>query len=112
MENLLYLAGLIIGIALFLYALSFYEDSKEKIKKRLSDGGKIKSDNQEVSINPQTISYQDRQEYPRERFCPICRAVLTRFEALYAFQIEDEKEKKIMIYGCRYCYRPDKEPEQ
>lgn len=104
MENLLYLAGLIIGIALFLYALSFYEESKEKIKKRLSD-------NREVSINPQVISYQDKQEFPRERFCPICRAVLTRFEALYAFQIEDENEKKIMIYGCRYCYRPDKESE-
>lgn len=102
--------GFIVGIVLFLYALSFYESGKEKIKKRLSPHPEGE-ERKQIRVNPQAVSYEEINKLPRERICPLCRAVLTRYEALYASQIVSPQGKKILIYGCRYCYKqedPDK----
>ena len=109
MEYLFYIIGFIVGIVLFLYALSFYESGKEKIKKRLSSPPEGE-ERKQIRVNPQAVSYEEIK-LPRERICPLCRTVLTRNEALYASQIVSPQGKKILIYGCRYCYKqenPDK----
>ena len=127
MAYILYTVGLIIGIILFLYALSFYESGKERIKNSLSSKNGS-SDNKrskngtvlngkedkstDIIVNPQNVSFQNIKKPPRERLCPLCGAVLTKYEALYAAQLISKEGNKIMIYGCRYCYKPDKEPEK
>jgi hypothetical protein len=110
-EYVLYIIGFIVGIILFLYALSFYESGKEKIKKRLSPPT-AGEERKQIRVNPQSLSYEEIARLPRERICPLCRSVLTRYEALYASQVVSPKGKKILIYGCRYCYKPEEDPDK
>ena len=58
-----------------------------------------------LEIDAASVEQRD-QEFPRERFCPLCRAVLTKYEVLYASSVEIPGGTKIRIHGCRYCYRP------
>jgi hypothetical protein len=106
MNYIFYIVGFAIGLVLFIYALSFYETGKEKIKTRLSGSGNEKSSID--AVNPSEISYDDKNNvFPRERICPLCGAVLTKYEALYAYQQGNPPNSRILIYGCRYCYKPD-----
>lgn len=111
MEYLLYLAGLIIGVALFLYGLSLYEDSKRRIK-AMRSGEKPGEKGIDRPVNPQEIAFSGMRRAPGERMCPICGTVLTRYEALYASQQENGAGKKILIHGCRYCYKPDEKADE
>ena len=47
----------------------------------------------------------------KERTCPVCGSKLSRYEALYASKIVKDSTK-ILIYGCRYCYKPDEDPDK
>ncbi len=109
MEALLYIAGLLIGLSLFLYMLSLYNAGKDKIKELK---GKGSADKRASAVKP---SYSDNiaaddliKIPPGRRICPICREPLTRFEPLYASQVQKGTESRILIYGCNYCYKEEK----
>ncbi len=106
MSALLYIAGLVIGVTVFIYLVSLLNDGKEKIKETTE---KIKNNGEEVKDNalPSTEKIA-----PGERICPLCRSKLSKYEALYAAPVAGDKEQKLMIYGCRYCYKDDENPEE
>ncbi len=104
MTVLLYFAGLIIGIAIFLYIYSTIQDGKEKLGEIT---GKKKP---EKTIDPDKLTVANRMKRaPGERLCPVCASSLSKYEALYATKIEEEN--KIFIYGCRYCYKEEENPD-
>ena len=108
MSALLYIAGLVIGVTAFLYLLSILNDGKQRLAgetpKKKEKGGEVKTSNAPGAV-VETVA-------PGERICPLCRSKLSRYEALYAAPVPGDKEQKLMIYGCRYCYREDEDPDQ
>ena len=109
MNIVIYIAGLIIGISLFIYLLSTYESGKEKIRQVR----RVRSPRQEASVTPEKIQVgRTVRRAPGERMCPLCGSSLSKYEALYASQVETKWGPKIMIYGCRYCYKPDEDPDK
>ncbi len=103
MDYLLYLIGFIIGLAIFLYVLTAYETGKEKLTKKLAPEKTEKPDN--INIPPSHIFFKNRGRPPGERICPLCASTLTQHEPLYASQIKTGTETKILIHGCRHCYK-------
>ena len=102
----LYAAGLIIGITIFLYILSTYESGKEKFKNYMEK----KQPPPEPKLRPEEIDIVQRTPYiTGKRVCPLCGTTLQMYEALYASQVKTETSNKILIYGCRYCYKPDED---
>lgn len=101
MTLVIYLTGLIIGAALFFYLLSLYHEGKEKFKKM---SGKWNTPKQ--TLEPGKVAYPHlKGTPPGERMCPICRNSLSKYEPLYASQINTESGSKILIHGCGYCYK-------
>ncbi len=108
MSIFLYLLGCAAGIAVFLYIFSTVNSGKEKIKKlsysHRSENEKIPEEKKQghpVFTIP-----------PGERMCPICRNRLNKYEALYASKIKAGNQDKILIHGCRYCYKEDRPEHQ
>jgi hypothetical protein len=106
MNIFLYASGLIIGIVSFLYIGSFLRDTTEVItQKKLLAKQKAKDE-------------EDRKHFfenlpinkikPGLRICPFCREELSRDEPLYASRVLDNDESKLLIHGCRFCYKPEK----
>lgn len=108
MTFLLYLAGLIIGFTIFLYFYSTYQTGLEKIKSYREKGrGPVRP-----MLESQEIEIADIQRRgPGKRTCPLCGTPLQNFEALYAAHIESKYGKKILIYGCRFCYKLEEESD-
>jgi len=104
---LLIIAGLIIGISVFFYLVSTFSSVKEKIAVK-KQGPPIRPDVRPESV--QTVRATKRA--PGARTCPLCGSELTKYEALYASHVKNGNENKIMIFGCRYCYRPDEDPDR
>jgi len=100
MSAFLYLAGFIIGAAIFLYLYSAYQSSKEKIR-----SFRAPASPPAPTVNPDRIDYFRMPRPPGARICPLCGKELTHFEALYASEVEEDGKKKILIHGCRYCYK-------
>lgn len=106
-ETILYILSFGAGIALFLYLLSLYHHIKERPKpdnkqpeqKTVQD--KIQSKTQQVN----------EPVHLKERTCPVCGSKLSKYEALYASKIVKDSTK-ILIYGCRYCYKPQEDPDK
>ncbi len=115
MTVILYLVGLIIGITAFLYIMSSINTIKDKSNLKNNSNIKPKSDpdltGKIESVNT-SVKNKIINSAPGERICPLCGSSLTRFEALYASHISTDKGKKILIYGCRYCYKPEENPEE
>ncbi len=109
MNLLFYLVGLVIGAAVFFYVLSLFHSGSDALASRRT-GKKVKSGNME--IDAASLAMRSPQIYPRERVCPLCRAVLTKYEVLYASRHETPEGARILIHGCRYCYRPGDEKNQ
>jgi hypothetical protein len=103
MIYLLYLAGFIIGAAIFLYILSIYESGKEKLKSAVR--GKSGEGAGPARVSPESIFHKKWKAHPGQRICPLCGSVLANFEALYAEPVKGEKGPRILILGCRYCYK-------
>ena len=109
MTAILYLGGLIIGATFFLYMLSLYNSGKE----RFSRGGaparkkkaQVEAECRQTLVPPNVASIASVP--PGERMCPLCRTTLTKYEPLYASPIRGDAGKKIMIHGCRYCYKDE-----
>jgi len=104
MDILLYFAGLVIGVTVFLYILSTGRDAKEKFKGAGTPGQPVLTD----KVEPGTIAFRKRPSLPPgTRICPMCGSALTKYEGLYASRIDMADSSKIMIMGCRYCYKED-----
>ncbi len=106
MSALLYIVGLLIGAAVFFYLYSTYQSGKDAVKKIVK-----KNDGEpEPSVSPKNVSY--RKHYlgraPGDRMCPLCGTILTKYDALYAAKSDSPSGEKILIYGCRHCYKEEK----
>lgn len=123
MSFFIYIFGLLLGIALFLYFLSIYRSGREKLsglgKKNSAgmNGNKgnnakeesIKNDD-DTEISPEKIGFRSLSAIPPgSRMCPLCRAPLTKFEPLYAKETGTGSGKKIIIYGCCHCWKDKRE---
>jgi hypothetical protein len=119
MDILLTIAGLIIGISVFLYAVSFIDIGKRRLRAVHSRAGgpahlpHSASNHHSGTIRytpPQTSRQKSITALPDElkdmithRTCPMCAHMLTRDEPLYASNITVGKVRKVIIYGCSYC---------
>ena len=109
MDALLYLAGLIIGIAAFLYVYSLIAEGREKLKSLNTP--KQSAPVQKMDTGP--VSLRNRPALPPgTRLCPLCGSSLTKYEGLYASKVFERGSEKLMIMGCRYCYREDGDPDK
>jgi len=106
MNFLFYLIGLLIGVAVFFYFLSLYHTGADALAGRRAAGQKKDGG---MEIDAAAVDAAAQQAYPRERVCPLCGAVLTKYEVLYASRVEMPGGDKILIHGCRYCHRPVEE---
>ncbi len=105
-ETILYILSFGAGIALFFYLLSLYHHIKDRPLQKQKKQTTKPSTQKEVSVQ-QTCE----PAVLRERTCPVCGSKLSRYEALYASKIVKDSTK-ILIYGCRYCYKPDEDPDK
>lgn len=102
MSVLIFIAGLAIGISAFLYILSAISGGMDRIKKPAAGSGKIVKQN----ICAETTGFRGRNTVPPgTRICPLCGSELTKYEGLYASKITEKSENKILIMGCRYCFK-------
>jgi len=102
MNVLIFIAGLAVGITAFLYILSAISDGMNKIRKPAQVKSKISKQN----IEPGTIGLRGRKNIPPgTRICPLCGSELTKYEGLYASKITEKSDNKIMIMGCKYCFK-------
>ncbi|MCU0848346.1 MAG: hypothetical protein MUD12_10710 [Spirochaetes bacterium] len=102
MSYLLYFLGLVIGFIAFIYILRAYESGKGKIKSL--SGGTSRS------VEPKNVTVAKNnflERHPGERMCPVCATRLSRYEVLYATQVDTDTGPKILIHGCGYCYKPE-----
>ena len=107
MSIFLYISGLLIGIAVFIYILSIHEKTKEKIS-QLTE--KNKPEPHSINIKTENIGFNKRPPLPPgTRICPLCGSSLEKYEGLYASKIIRGDSASILIMGCKYCY---KEPEK
>jgi len=98
----IFIIGLAIGISAFLYFLSAISVGMKKIKKSPVTAKKVTVHN----IAPDPTLLRGRKTIPPgARICPLCGSELTKFEGLYASKIIEKSENKIMIMGCKYCYK-------
>lgn len=101
----MYLIGGVIAIAVFFYFVSSYESAKERVRGGGRTGGRNGDAHSPIKIAPQNIFMKNLKRPPGTRLCPLCGSTLTQFEALYAEQVKGDKGRKILILGCRYCYK-------
>lgn len=106
MSEILYLIGLLIGATVFIYLYSSFQTGKEKLKEMRGE-----KNPPETSVNPERVDYFSMKRAPGTRLCPLCGKELSKYEALYASETEENGKKKILIHGCRYCYK-DKEEKK
>ena len=102
MSAFIFIIGLAIGISAFLYILSAISTGMKKIQQPQSVRSKIVQQN----IQPDTIGFRGRKTVPPgTRICPLCGSELTKYEGLYASKIVEKSENKILIMGCKYCFK-------
>ncbi|MBN1532652.1 MAG: hypothetical protein JXA20_08325 [Spirochaetes bacterium] len=106
MTVLLYILGLLLGAAAFFYLLSAFRSGREKVAAMTGKRPAAKT-----TVEPGGISNLPRRA-PGSRTCPLCGSELTKYEALYASILENGTGRKILIHGCRYCYKPDEDPDR
>ena len=102
MSAFIFIIGLAIGISAFLYLLSAISGGKKKFSEYKSGQSKIIKQN----IEPETIGFRGRKQIPPgSRICPLCGSELTKYEGLYASKVNDKSENKLLIMGCKYCFK-------
>lgn len=117
MEIFLTASGLILGVSAFLYAVSFLDGGKRKIVKMQADAKNRPLPARPKQSVPPVFPKQrpssgmsrplpdDVKNAMPERTCPICGKTLTRDEPLYATHTTINKQQKVFIHGCPYCYK-------
>lgn len=120
MEIFLTASGLVLGVSAFLYAVSFLDSGKRKIAKMQADAkirpvpaqpkpaSSIAQNRKPLSNNLARTLSEDLKNAMPERTCPICGTILTRDEPLYATHTTINKQQKVFIHGCPYCYKGSK----
>ena len=126
MDIFLTIAGLIIGISAFLYFVSAMDAGKRTYR-----GAKAKSSSNKQARTaaitagksastgnaggqspavpePIRVLPEEMKDMMKQRTCPMCMHRLQRDEPLYATHIMVGKEKKVLIYGCPYCYKGER----
>ncbi len=104
MNVLIFITGLAIGVSAFLYLLSALSAGKKKLLSSKTDQRHVVKQH----IQPETIGIRGRKNIPPgSRICPLCGSELTKYEGLYASRIIEKSENKILIMGCKYCYKDD-----
>ena len=103
MNTFLYISGLLIGIAAFIYMLSIYEKAREKLSASATNK---KSEPPALNIEDGTIAFNKRPALPPgTRICPLCGSPLTKYEGLYANKNIRGDSATLIIMGCKYCYK-------
>lgn len=107
MNIFIFIAGLAIGVSAFLYVLSAVSGGMKKIQNPSGETDKKKSEKTvKQNIEPDSIGFRGRFKVPPgSRICPLCGSELTKYEGLYATRIKDNSEYKILIMGCKYCFK-------
>ena len=109
MDAIIYIAGLIIGVAAFLYVYSLVADGREKLK----NPGTPKQDAPVQKMDSGAVTLRNRPALPPgTRICPLCGSSLTKYVGLYASKVYERGSEKLMIMGCRYCYRENEDPDR
>jgi 3-dehydroquinate synthase class II len=104
MTTFIFIIGLLIGISAFLYLYWIITEGRKKISKLFSEKDKAVKE----YVEPENIGFRGiRSISPGERICPLCGSILTKYEGLYATKIIENSEKKILIMGCKYCFKDD-----
>ncbi len=80
------------------------DDGKNTIQKITRKKNKLVKED----ITPDNIAYKNLTVPPGERMCPVCRATLTKYESLYASKTRTSSGEKILIHGCKYCFKEAK----
>ncbi len=107
MSLLIYFAGLLIGVSVFLY---IYSTIAEKTQSKAKNISKAPA-SQKIIKTDGNISFNKRPPLPPgTRVCPLCGSSLTKYEGLYATKIKQSGIDKLLIMGCRYCYKEDEDP--
>lgn len=113
MSIFLTVSGFIIGVSVFLYFVSFFDEGKRKLAPKMEGNvpssipspkrrDRINAENEKKSIQ---IAATDILDGMPTRTCPLCGKVLSRKEPLYATHMIVGQQKKIFIHGCPYCYK-------
>lgn len=106
----LYISGLLVGIAAFIYILAIYEKTKEKISQGPDNN---KPEPVKVNIETGAIGFNKRPALPPgTRICPLCGSSLTKYEGLYASKTIRGDSASLIIMGCRYCYKESENSSQ
>ena len=104
MISFIFILGLIIGLAAFLYLYSTISEGRKKISKAFTAKDKA----QKEFVEPDKLGFRGIKSLPPgDRICPLCGSVLTKYEGLYATKILENSEKKILIMGCKYCFKDE-----
>jgi hypothetical protein len=104
MSSLIFIFGLLIGISAFLYLYSAVKEGKKKAGKLFTAKDKLIKE----YVEPENIGFRGIKSLPSgQRICPLCGSILTKFEGLYAAKILENSEKKILIMGCKYCFKDE-----
>jgi len=104
MISFIFILGLLIGIAAFLYLYSTIKEGRKKVSKLFVTKDKLTKEYAE----PEKLGFRGiKSLLPGERICPLCGSILTKYEGLYATKILENSEKKILIMGCKYCFKDE-----
>lgn len=106
-ETIFYILSFGLGVAVFLYLLSLYHHIKERPVESDTKQPISKTKHETIKTTPQPVE----PVHLKERTCPVCGSTLSRYEALYASKVV-KGSTKILIYGCRYCYKPQEDPDK
>ncbi len=106
MNAFLYISGLLIGMAVFIYILSIQEKTKRKISQLTRKNKPEPIESYNMDIKTENIGFNKRPPLPPgTRICPLCGSSLEKYEGLYANKITRSDSAFIMIMGCKYCYK-------
>jgi len=118
MDILITIAGLAIGISVFLYFIQALDKGKRiataktaaPVLQRTESPTQPSVSESERNMDAPALKNlsDDLKDRIPHRICPLCSHILTRDEPLYATHIEAGGERKILIYGCPYCYKSEK----
>ena len=120
MDILITIAGLAIGISVFLYFIQALDKGKRIVAPKTAAPGlqrtetpmQTGSEAERISDAPTYRNLPDdvKDRIPH-RICPLCSHILTRDEPLYASHLDMGGDRRILIHGCPYCYKNEKKSD-
>ena len=90
--------GVLISVAIYLYFINKLHESEDRSKKEEVD---VEAEEKEP-----IKTKEEKPEGLKPRFCPLCNSSLVKHDSIYAEMYKGEQRPKVVIHGCRYCYKP------